>query len=54
MRTRTYEGGGGVEVFVFPPVISAKLVGLILVDGGEVGSRIVLHKQSEELFECEL
>jgi len=53
-ENKNLRGEGGVEVFIFPPIISVKPVGLIVVDDEEVGSRIVLHKQSEELFECEL
>jgi len=54
MGAGTYEGERSAGAFIFPPVISVKLVGFIVVDGEEVGSRIVLHKQCEGLFECEL
>jgi len=52
MGTRTHGDEGGLEVFIFPRVISAELVGFLAVDGEEVGSRTVLPQRFEELFEC--
>jgi len=52
MGTITHGDEGGVEVFIFPRVISAELVGFLAVDGEGVGLRTVLPQRFEEPPEC--
>ena len=48
----TYENEGGVEVLVvLLRIVSVKLVGLLSIDGKEVGAGIIGSQWLEELFE---